>query len=278
MAIVNKTDTDLGLPLPPIPCWARFFIPGSRDWPLFFPLTSSHSSGVIATVHGVESRSRRALHGRKEKQGSGWSSTPEASPAQSLMCHAPHLKWHNNHGKATSYLLLISTGQYFNRPFASATPWHRLTIFVPILHTENLKLKDTSWNDRARIWIQVWWPGTKVCTLFITLNRLAWMIISQSRLQRAQVIKEIPRERGSETGWLGKHWLPPSFMSVIVLLLHLMLLPPFQHRVLDTWEACIVVVKGYKWGAHIGVGSGPTTYCVTLGKPLNPSVSQPSQL
>lgn len=67
-------------------------------------------------------------------------------------------------------------------------------------------------------------------------------------------------------------------MSKIVLFLHLALLPPIRHIFLDT-KVCIVVVKGCQWAPdHLGVGSGPTTYCVTLGKPLNPSVSQPSQL
>lgn len=66
---------------------------------------------------------------------------------------------------------------------------------------------------------------------------------------------------------------------MIVLLLHLALLPPIRHIFLGTQEVCIVVVKGCKWALdHLGVGSGPTTYYVTLGKPLNPSVSQPSLL
>lgn len=103
VVMVNKTDTDLATPHSSSHVVPEVSFPGSRDEPSFLPLTSSHSSEVIDVVHEVESRSRRALHGRKEKQGSGWSSTPESGPDQPLTCQDPHPKWPNNHGKATSY-------------------------------------------------------------------------------------------------------------------------------------------------------------------------------
>lgn len=68
----------------------------------------------------------------KEKQRSGCSSRPESSPDRLLTCQCPHLKWHSNHGKATRYLLPVSTGHYFNRPFTSATlsiGWLFLSLF-----------------------------------------------------------------------------------------------------------------------------------------------------
>lgn len=63
VVMVNKAGTD------PTACGGPGYTSlGSRDWPWFVLLTSSHSSEVTATVCGVESRGGRALCGRKEKQ------------------------------------------------------------------------------------------------------------------------------------------------------------------------------------------------------------------